>query len=462
MLTNFDIVQKNRKTSFDDESVERLMSYDLYRDLYEGRFKTAFSQTFAKICAKYPLDRTTAQTFVELNLFRALTDFYKNLLTNSGLYINVDDTLQPVWDEIAESVNFLSVLKEVYVDVSRFGNGLFKVTYDDDGPAIISVCPDCWFPVFRKGNMNELEGHIIINSLLDYVNGKKFEFKLIEKHRKGSVENELWIYSGGSFLEKLNVESELALPAFDDFSDVWNDFTIFPVKNSSESDSYFGKSDYVGCKSIVEELILTVSQNSKILNRHANPKMTGSNENLEYNPQTGKSDFPNKDFIPVGRDGVKAEYITADLQENAVKQHIDTLLNFFYILTKTPPQAYGLDLSGTVSGESLRRIFMNSLAKIDDIKQVSFDNALKKVVQCATAFNLTPASEVKIDWGNPLPEDKSEQTENAVKRVGAGIQSKLGAIAELDNISFEDARRELDRISSEISPAAAQTAAFTE
>lgn len=449
MITRFDIIQKNGKLAIDDETVTRLINYDLFRDLYNGNFKTAFAKTFAKICAKYPLDTTTAQTFVELNLFYAMTDFYKNLLTNQGLYVNIDDNLQKVWDKIDEDNNFLAVLKEVFVDVSRFGNGLFKVAMGDFRAEIVSVSPSTWFPVFKKGCLNNVCGHVLVNTLSDFVNGRKITMKLIEKHRRGSVESELWLYKNGDFQEKLDIENELEIPEFDDFSDIWNDFLIFPVKNTSESDEYFGQSDYVRFKSVVEELMLTISQNSKILNRHANPKMTGSNENLEFNPVTGKTDFPNKDFIPVGRDGIKAEYITADLQENAVNQHVETLMKFFHILTKTPPQAYGMDISNNISGETLRKVFMTSLTKIDDIKQVSFNNAIKNLVKCAMALNHTPVSEVKVDWGNPLPEDKSEMIDNSVKRINSGTLSKLSAICELDNISVNDAEAELIKVENE-------------
>lgn len=449
MITDFNIIQQNGKLNLDNATVARFLNYDLFRDMYDGNFKTAFSKTYAKICAKYPLDSTTAQTFVELNLFFAMTDFYKNLLTNQGLYLNVNGAFQSVWDKIEKQNNFLSVLKEVYVDVSRFGNGLFKVCFGEFGVEITSVSPATWFPVFKKGNINHVMGHILINTLSEFVNGKRYDFKLVEKHRKGSVESELWLFRNGNYIEKLDVESELEIPAFDDFSDVWNGFLIFPVKNTAESDEYFGQSDYVRFKSLVEELMLTVSQNSKILNRHANPKMTGSNENLEFNPVTGKTEFPNRDFVPVGRDGIKAEYITADLQENAVHQHIEALMKFFYIMTKTPPQAYGMDITNNMSGESLRKIFMSSLTKIDDIKQVSFNVALENLVKCAMALNHTPVEEVKVDWGNPIPEDKSEIIDNSVKRINSGTLSKETAISELDNVSSFDAKIELQKIESE-------------
>ena len=92
---------------------------------------------------------------------------------------------------------------------------------------------------------------------------------------------------------------------------------------------------------------------------------------------------------------------------------------------------------------------MVSLTKIDDIKQVSFNPALEKVVKCAMALNHTPVDDVNIDWGNPLPEDKSSMIENTVKRISNGILSRQSAICELDNISENDATLELLKIVNE-------------
>ena len=438
MITTFDIAREGKKFSPGAQSVGRLEEYATYRNLYENNFAAAFPSTFSKIIKKYPFESTTAQTLVELNLFWAMTEFFKTLLTNQGLRVNLDPEIQQIWDEIDENNNFITVVKEVFIDTSRFGNGLFKVALDDDRVRIFSVCPDCWFPVFKRGDLNNLLGHVLIHPLSDVVNGKQISLAHIEKHHRGYVENELWLTSDDVFREKLDVESELLIPEIDDFSAIWDDFLLFPVKNSTESDAYFGESDYKRCKSVVEELMLTISQNSKIINRHANPKMTGSSDSLEFNPTTGHVEFPNKDYIPVGRDGVKPEYITVDLQAAAIKQHIDTLMQFFYILTKTPPQAYGLDIAGNMSGESLRKIFMSTLAKIDDVKQVSFDSALKKVVRCAMAFAKSPVAAIKLDWGNPLPEDYVQMVQLNNERVSAGTQSRVGAIMQLDNLD-EDA-----------------------
>lgn len=447
MINSFEIV-KNGKLNLDAATQRRFGDYRTYGDMFEGNFSTVFSSTLLKIRKRYPLDKTTAQSLIEVNLFRVLTDFFKNLLTNSGIFINVEESKQKIWDEIAESCNFISTIKEVYIDNSRYGNGLTKVALIDGKVNIFSISPECWIPVFNNGNLNDLAGHILIYPLSKEIGGKAKTYTHIEKHHRGYVENEVWETSNGSFIRALNSSEleEFGIKELDDFSSFWNDFIVFPVRNTALSDNYFGDSDYKNCKSIVEEIMLTISQNSKIINRHANPKLAGSEQNLEHNPVTNERYFPNTDFIKVGTDGVKPEYIAADLQADAIEKHITTLMQFFYILTNTPPQAYGLDVSGNLSGESLRKVFMAALAKTDDIKQVSLNSAIKAVVKCAMAFNNTPVEDVSVDWGEPIPLDSSEKAKIYNDRAYAETISKRTAVKELDNLSDGDADLEYSRI----------------
>lgn len=450
MFTNFDI--KNARN--DADTIQRLSDYNKYKDLYDGDFNRAFSSTVLKIRKRYPLDNTTSQSLININLFWALTDFFKGFLTNQGITVNVDDEKQILWEEIAKKNNFISVLKEVYIDNSRFGNGIFKVALADGEVKITSVCPDCWIPVFNQGDLNDIAGHILVYPLEIVDNGTKKQFKKIEKHHKGFIENEIWTCVNNEIGRQLLPDEleQFGVEEVEDFSEYWEDFLIFPVKNTTESDSYFGDSDYKRCKSIVEEIMLTISQNSKIINRHANPKLSGSEQNLELDPVTNERILPNTDFIKIGTDGVKPEYITANLQSDAIQKHIDMLMNFFYILTKTPPQAYGLNISGNMSGESLRKIFLAALSKVDDIKQVSFTSSIQNVVSCAMAFNTTPIEGVNIAWGEPIPSDYSELVATESSRVSSGTQSKLTTIMTLDNVSEEDARVELERIEKEKAP----------
>ena len=380
MLTTFEINENFRNLRWSADDIERFRNYARYRDLYRSNFSKPFANVLRKIRQRYPMSNTTAQSLIEVNLFKALTDFYKFLITNNDFKINVSAGAAKDWAKINADNNFLTVIKEVCIDNSRFGDALFKVAYVNNEVKIFSVCPDCWFPVFNNGNLNDLDKHI-------------------EKIHKGFVENEIWEVSNNRLLCPVPDVEAFGVKPVDDFSDMWDDFVLFPVKNTAESDTYYGESDYKACESIIEEIMLTVSQNSKIINRHANPKLAGSIENTEMDPATGERHFPNSDFITIGRDGAKPEYITADLQADAIKSHIDILMQFFYMLSKTPPQAYGLDIDSNMSGESLKQIFVSALAKVDDIRTVSLNNAILKTVRCALAFSGHKNVDVEIVWG---------------------------------------------------------------
>lgn len=395
MLTTFDINDNFKNLKWSVEDIERLRNYARYRDLYRSNFAKPFSNVLRKIRQRYPLCATTAQSLIEVNLFKALTDFYKYLITNNKFEIKVSPEAADTWKKIYNDNNFLTVIKEVCIDNSRFGDALFKVAYSGNKVRIFSICPDCWFPVFNNGNINDPAGHILI---YDIVKDGKI-YKHIEKIHKGFVENEIWEISNGRLLQPVNNIEAFGLKAQDNFSSKWNDFVLFHVKNTTESDTYYGESDYKSCESIIEEIMLTISQNSKIINRHANPKLAGSIENTEMDPSTGERHFPNSDFITIGRDGAKPEYITADLQADAIKSHIETLMQMFYILAKTPPQAYGIDIDSNMSGESLKQIFTSAMAKVDDIRTVSLNNAIIKVVKCALAFAGYKDADVEIIWG---------------------------------------------------------------
>ena len=65
------------------------------------------------------------------------------------------------------------------------------------------------------------------------------------------------------------------------------------------------------------------------------------------------------------------------------------------------------------------------------------------------AFNSTPVKEVNVAWGEPIPADYSEMVATENSRVAAGTQSKLTTIMTLDNVSEQDAQKELQRIQQE-------------
>ena len=107
------------------------------------------------------------------------------------------------------------------------------------------------------------------------------------------------------------------------------------------------------------------------------------------------------------------------------------------------------DLSGNMSGESLQKIFMSAVAKVEDIRAVSLNNAVKKLVKCALAFSGAKYADVSVNWGNAIKLDYTEVVKTCNERVLAGTQSKLSAIKQMDKMTDEQAKEELLRRRSE-------------
>ena len=92
---------------------------------------------------------------------------------------------------------------------------------------------------------------------------------------------------------------------------------------------------------------------------------------------------------------------------------------------------------------------MAAVAKAEDIRTVSLDNAIKKTVKCALAFSGIQNADVSVDWGDAIKLDYTEIVKACNDRVLAGTQSKLSAIKEIDKSTDEQAQEELNRINKE-------------
>ena len=97
------------------------------------------------------------------------------------------------------------------------------------------------------------------------------------------------------------------------------------------SDRVYGIDDYQSIDSIVSELIVRVSQVSRVLDKHANPSMTGPESALESDPNTGEWRFRVGDYYPRhSSDEPALEYVTWDASMDANFKQIDFLINQLY------------------------------------------------------------------------------------------------------------------------------------
>jgi hypothetical protein len=232
-----------------------------------------------------------------------------------------------------------------------------------------------------------------------------------------------------------------------------DDFAVIPVPNTRTSDRATGIDDYTNIDTIICDIMVRLGQIDRILDKHANPSMQGSDTALEKDPLTGEYRVKAGSYFAVGKDEAKIEYITWEGQLVANFKQIENLLNNLYVLSEMGGALLG-DMSQNAgqipSGTAMRRSMMSPLAKVSRIR-VRMDYAVKKALRLCSQLGgqgvkeLTEA--INITWKDGLPTDPLEDAKIMQIRTGnKATISQLSAIKLLDNYDEEGADTELSMI----------------
>lgn len=227
---------------------------------------------------------------------------------------------------------------------------------------------------------------------------------------------------------------------------------VFRVSNTLTSDRLFGIDDYGSIDSIISELIIRVSQISKMLDKFASPSMTGPASALTFNETLQEWQLKVGDYYPLeDSSSAKPEYLVWDANMDANFKQIELLTNQLYTISEMGSAVFGdlTNKTGDVpSGSALRRLMMSPLAKARRIAN-SFDSVIKKIISaCVTIYNTEILhEEISVKWNDGLPADPSEDAEIMSIRTGAKPTiSQYTAICRLDKMSADDADTELAMI----------------
>jgi len=458
VLTNLDFLSPGQPWPPESEA-DRLKKYQANRLLFEGEHDKVFKDWIRLLRED---KRATLELI--LNWHKRLSTLWANLLLGEPPRISAGDKDSQEQTEVDHLINdnrFVKRAYEVALDVSRFGDGLIKVRYDEKS-IIEGQTPLVWFPVVAKDNVKDIVAHVLawtyddISPLPAGVGSRKQQYLKAEIHEKGKITTRVYklINQGqkiGNLVEDEKVEQTGV-----------NDFLVVQVSNLITTDRATGFDDYSDLDGIIQELEIRVAQISRILDKHSDPNMYGPDSALEVDPLTGQTTFRSGGkYFPLTPEENPPGYITWDGQLEASFREIDVLMEQLYFISETSPAAFGQLKSGLAeSGSALRRLMMAPLAKVSRIR-MEFDPAVKKALQLAAALEVAQGFKgaVKLDnihivWFDGLPQDDTEQTQIEVQRKGAGLSSLESSLRRLDGLEGEALQQEIDRIKSEQGTAA--------
>ncbi|MFN3283494.1 MAG: phage portal protein, partial [Pseudothermotoga sp.] len=198
MLNSLDFL--NRDQSWppkDKDTVARLERYEQNAALFRGDHQEVFTEW-----PKLVREDMKASLEIILNWPKRLSTLWADLLLGEPPRISTDDKVgQNFIDELNQDNKLIQTAYEVVLDISRFGEGLFKARKQDGRSIVEGQYPALWFPVVSRDNIRDFKAHVL---------GWTFEqdekkYLRIEIHTKGQIEHRVYRLEGSSIQEQLEL-----------------------------------------------------------------------------------------------------------------------------------------------------------------------------------------------------------------------------------------------------------------
>ncbi|WP_230873773.1 hypothetical protein [Paenibacillus woosongensis] len=197
-----------------------------------------------------------------------------------------------------------------------------------------------------------------------------------------------------------------------------------------------GRSALRNIDGIQEEINWTITRDSIVFEKHGKPKLaipkglwdTVATDNYK---NYGGRFVRNADLEVVSyneNNGAIPMYITWDAKTQQSFEHVTRLIKYMLVISKTSPQAAGLEDAKGNSGVALLYLWIQSVIKAEAI-QSKFDAAIKDAIRkCMILENALGGASLKavdpvVEWGDMLPKATSEKDTEEIEKYSGGVQS---------------------------------------
>jgi hypothetical protein len=426
----------------DRDTQKRLKLYEENAALFEGEHEEVF-----KDWVRLLREDKKAVLQIILNWPKRLSTLWADVLLGEPPEISSEKEQSDTFlRQLNEDNRLIETGYEVAIDVSRFGVGIFKTRRKNGKSIIEGLYPGLWFPVVSRDNIREYEAHVIgwIFKQDD------IKYLRIEIHRVGEIEHLVYKMEGSYIRSRMDLKEFYPELQEKEPTGV-EDFLIKPVHGLRTTEKLTGMDDYSDLDSIIQELEMRIAQISRILDKHADPNMYGPSSALDYDEETGESQFRGGGkFFPLeSKEDATPGYLTWGGQLEAAFKQIDYLMEQFYILSETSPAAFGQLKNGLAeSGSALRRLMLAPLLKADRIR-TRFEPGFKGIIRTAAELQGVDLETLTVEWKDGLPEDDKEQTETEVQRYSGGLTSLRSSLRRLYGLKGEALENEVKAIMDE-------------
>lgn len=318
---------------------------------------------------------------------------------------------------LRDEVEFDSQLYATVLDLSCLGDAVWRIYKDEDSEkgTFTVWSPRGWFPIVRDDGTRRITEHVLCWSQnVGTLDAPRWNMTA-QIHTKGQyVQRVFDTGTAGTQILKEIKPAEVIKTGIEGFA-------VINVRAFMTSDTVYGQDDYTQIDSLVSEVMVRVGQISKILDKHADPALTGPVSMLSTDEDTGRTYLKTGSFFATSLGEVQPKYLTWDGQLDASFRELEILLQQLYILSEMGSAL--LDAaSGTsqaISGTAMRFKMVNPLVKARRITNALTLPVKRLLVQVASlGHGKLLLEDLSILWKDGLPNDPREIAELAKLLTG--------------------------------------------
>lgn len=344
-----------------------------------------------------------------------------------------------------------SKLYSAVIDISRYGDAVQRVYKDYNGKFNVAYWnPMEWFPVVSQDGTNTILYHCLcwLENITE--DEQKQPDYLLHVQIHGTRPEETGYYEDRVYKMHSQTSTIGKLIKTEKVPTGLKTCAVTHLTSYTTTDSVFGYDDYMIIDSILSEIMARIGQISVILDKHADPSITGPTSMLTRNEDTGELYLKTGKFYAVSQGEEQPKYMTWEGQLSAAFQQLDVLLNQLYILSEMGSALLGESSGGSqaISGTAMRFKMAGPLSKARRVSN-SLILPIRELMSQLTN-NEVPFENISVIWKDGLPDDPREQVEIAKLATGATKMMPLAdAIMEYFGKSNEEAARWVKMIDEE-------------
>ena len=356
MLTNLNWLSPGQAYPPASEA-DRLNQYHTNEQLFLCVLPDSWREDFQNLAQARRIRDEQVDLF--LCYHQALSAKMADLVCGSGPVME-SETAADTMARLLEQKEIGVCLYEAFLDVSRFGNAVCKLT----GETITLIPPKYWFPILDPEDSRTVTAQVLAWPADPDENGQNTAL-LVEIHTAGQVEKRRYAFEEESGrIGTLNGDPQIVETGL-------SGQAVQVLTNLTHSGGLFGVDDYAPIHSLVQKLLWRFACVDRVLDRHSSPSLTGPSDCLEFDEASGEYVYKSGSYFSRDEGATpQMQYLTWDGKLEECFAEIDALLKQLSLLSGLEPciQTSGeTTAASTQMQEKARRILNRNNSAVKKI-----------------------------------------------------------------------------------------------